>query len=312
MAHPKIHVYASTPQAFFVNSFIVETENSVVLIDTQFLVSAARSLNAALTAIGKPLAGIIITHPHPDHYNGLPQILSVHPAARICATKATGEGMLATQAVKRATWTPVYGSDYPLQDGSPNEIVEPGCTIRMAGLDFVIDELGPGESSTNCVVHIPEARVLIASDLIYNDCHPWLAEERTDLWLQQLAAVEKRYSKVPVVYAGHGAQGDAQLFRKQRHYIEDFRQIVASHQKDGMLDDQHLGEVLNLTRKGRESWPLDGLIEINAKAVARESAERSARLKCKAIPSDNDLRGFQENDAAFRSIRTNRHDGLAP
>lgn len=41
---PKVHVHTSSPDAFFVNSFIIEGERNLILIDTQFVLSEARAL----------------------------------------------------------------------------------------------------------------------------------------------------------------------------------------------------------------------------------------------------------------------------
>jgi glyoxylase-like metal-dependent hydrolase (beta-lactamase superfamily II) len=82
---PKVHVYRSSPDAFFVNSFIIEGEKSLVLVDTQFVLSETHALVETTAALQKPLA-ILITHPHPDHYNGLATILASHPGTGVYAT----------------------------------------------------------------------------------------------------------------------------------------------------------------------------------------------------------------------------------
>jgi glyoxylase-like metal-dependent hydrolase (beta-lactamase superfamily II) len=62
----------SSPDAFFVNSFIIEGVRSLVLVDTQFVISEVSVVADRIAAMQKPLAAILITHPHPDHYNGSP------------------------------------------------------------------------------------------------------------------------------------------------------------------------------------------------------------------------------------------------
>src|ERR1700722_11368888 len=66
----KVHMFTSTPGEMDTNSFLIETAASVVAIDTQFLGTPARQFRAMLDAIDKPLRAVVITHPHPDHFNG--------------------------------------------------------------------------------------------------------------------------------------------------------------------------------------------------------------------------------------------------
>jgi hypothetical protein len=57
MTH-KTHTFSPSERAFLVNSFVLEGERSVVVIDTEFLVSSVPALRAKLDAIGKPLAAL--------------------------------------------------------------------------------------------------------------------------------------------------------------------------------------------------------------------------------------------------------------
>src|SRR5579864_5679615 len=45
---PRMHVHTSSPDAFFVNSFIIEGVRSLVLADTQFVLSEANMESAGL------------------------------------------------------------------------------------------------------------------------------------------------------------------------------------------------------------------------------------------------------------------------
>ena len=267
---PIIHAYAATPDKFFVNSFIIEGQSGLVLIDTQFLVSSARELAKRITAIGKPLEAVIITHPHPDHFNGLPIILEAFGPVPVYATPPTINGMVTTQAAKRAAWTPVFGDDYPPTDALPDCELGPDETLTLAGVALRIVDLGPGESSDITVIHIPEADALIASDLIYNRCHPWIAEHRSMRWLEQIDRVSATFGNVGTIYAGHGAAGGPELLGEQRRYIEDFRALVAGSLVHGVVDEANLAAIQSATTRDRNGWPLEMLIRMNATAIAEE------------------------------------------
>ena len=49
-----------------VNSFVIHGPDGVVVLT----VSDAALVREAVTRAGRPLAGVVITHPHPDHYAG--------------------------------------------------------------------------------------------------------------------------------------------------------------------------------------------------------------------------------------------------
>jgi glyoxylase-like metal-dependent hydrolase (beta-lactamase superfamily II) len=266
-----IHVYAAPADKFFVNSFLIETATGVVVVDTQFLVSSALALRSRLDALGKPLAGVVVTHPHPDHFNGLPILLEGLPPTPVYATKATIAGIASTQAAKREAWTPVYGADYPPTDGLPDRAIAEDTTLFLAGAELRVLDLGPGESSDITVIHLPQADALIASDLIYNQCHPWLAEHRSRQWLDQLHTMAERFSSVEHVFPGHGPAGGPELFAGQRDYIDAFRDVVAANARNGRLDASALADIRQATTTGRAGWPLEALIDMNAQAIAEES-----------------------------------------
>src|SRR5919109_3780818 len=59
---PQIHNYTSSGLAP-VNSWIIETKNGVVVVDTQRQFSEAKKLLNEVEKINKPILGVIITHP---------------------------------------------------------------------------------------------------------------------------------------------------------------------------------------------------------------------------------------------------------
>jgi glyoxylase-like metal-dependent hydrolase (beta-lactamase superfamily II) len=267
----QVHVFGSPESAFLVNSFIVETQHGLVLVDTQFLRSSARQLRDMIRVFNKPLLAIFITHPHPDHFNGTAEIARDWPGLPIYATQSTINVIRATQAGKRATWTPVYGVDYPHETMVPNRAIRPGESIFVDGLELQIDDLGEGESADINVIYLPQSDQLIASDLLYHRVHPWLAEGRTQQWLKQLDIVRERYHAARAVFPGHGEAADLAALKQQTEYLEAFRDRL----REGIADlarptTEEKSEIALTMLEQYPDYPLKALVGMNIVGVAKE------------------------------------------
>src|SRR5580692_7467968 len=108
MTTPKIHRYCSRSEAFFVNSWIVELADGLVIVDSQFLVSEATALIQKVRGFRQPPVALLLTHPHPDHYNGAALVQAAFPGIEIIATQKTFDGIKSSEGPKRAFWTPIH------------------------------------------------------------------------------------------------------------------------------------------------------------------------------------------------------------
>src|SRR5579863_1741080 len=231
-ASPKLHIHTSSPDAFFVNSFIIEGQRSLILVDTQFVISEAMAVADKIAALQKPLAAILITHPHPDHYNGIASILERYPGTSVHATAGTIEGIRKTAEPKRAYWTPIVGPDYPQTFAIPEVTVRNGEHLSIDGIEIIVDDFGPTECSDNTAIELPQIDSVIISDLVYNRVHPWLAEGRSDLWLEALAKANRRFGSAKLLYAGHGPAGSPSIIDEQAAYINMAKEAVARAMKE--------------------------------------------------------------------------------
>jgi glyoxylase-like metal-dependent hydrolase (beta-lactamase superfamily II) len=71
------------------------TDTGVVVVDAQRLLSEARKVVAEARATGMPLVGVLLTHPHTDHYGGLSEVLAAAPPPRelptLMVTRVAGQ-----------------------------------------------------------------------------------------------------------------------------------------------------------------------------------------------------------------------------
>jgi glyoxylase-like metal-dependent hydrolase (beta-lactamase superfamily II) len=275
---PKVHIHRSSPDAFFVNSFIIEGARSLILVDTQFVLSEANAVAERIAALQKPLAAILITHPHPDHYNGLASILEKHAGTQVHATAATINGIRETAELKRAYWTPIVGSDYPQRFAFPNVSVTDGERLNIDGVELVIDDFGPTECSDNTAIELPQIDAVIISDLVYNRVHPWLAEGRSRLWLEALAKASRRFGSAKILYAGHGPAGSLSIIDEQAAYINMAWETVARAMKeDPELSDTSKSAIQQRMRSEYKKWPLEMIIDMNTASLAGEIQSHSGK-----------------------------------
>ena len=112
MTGPVVHTYRAAESGLLVNSYLVEGEQGIVVVDTNLLLSDIAALRARLEALHKPLRAIFVTHPHPDHFNGVLALVRGSEVP-VYATADVGRVIMEIAAAKRAQWSPVYGQEWP-------------------------------------------------------------------------------------------------------------------------------------------------------------------------------------------------------
>ncbi len=127
-----------------VNSFLVHGPDGVVVVDGMLTVSDAALVRQAMDDSGD-LAGVIVTHPHPDHYAGLAHLVGPDDVP-IVATKAVDEIIRRDDHLKDEVVGPMMGDEWPSRRVFPNQVVDDGDDVRLGGVSMAVRELGPGES----------------------------------------------------------------------------------------------------------------------------------------------------------------------
>src|SRR5690349_11467605 len=139
----RIHVYTSGEPMLKVNAFIVEASKELVIVDTTLTNSDSKALKQRAESLGKPIAGIILTHGHPDHIAGTFN-LATKADIPIFALSSVKKLMEDTEETKHKQWSGVFGNEWISRWVYPNELVKDGDTIKIAGLKFNVHDIGSG------------------------------------------------------------------------------------------------------------------------------------------------------------------------
>ena len=272
---PKVHQITASDQGLAVNAYLIEGDHGVVEIDSALTVSDAKALRAKVDALGKPLLAILVTHGHPDHYNGIAQVIEGRKVP-VYATGAVAKVIRDWDARKDAQWKPVFGAEWPAKRVFPDHEVKDGDKLTFDGMTFVAHALGPAESYADSYWELVGAEHdAFIGDEVLAGSHAYTNDGHTTEWLANLDKLSKSLAGVRHVYPGHGPAGDASLFAWQKQYLVTYRGEVDRLRAGAtkLTDDQKQ----QLVEKLKAAYPKatnEFMIALGADTVASELAKR--------------------------------------
>jgi glyoxylase-like metal-dependent hydrolase (beta-lactamase superfamily II) len=210
-----------------VNAYLVHGPEGVTIVDGMLTVSDARKVRAVLDAGAADLAGVVITHPHPDHYAGLAHIVDGQDVP-IVATAEVDSVIRRDDALKETIVGPMMGAEWPDRRVFPNHIVKDGDIVTLGGVDLRVRSLGPGESFADTIWQLDDDTLFIG-DVAYHAMHAFLGDGQWPNWLEVIDRLERDLPSSATLYVGHGPPGGKELLAAQRRYIETFVESVRRH-----------------------------------------------------------------------------------
>jgi glyoxylase-like metal-dependent hydrolase (beta-lactamase superfamily II) len=253
---PVVHTYRSGDSGLFANSYLVEGTEGIVAIDAPLLRLDGRAFRARLEALRKPLLGVLLTHPHTDHYNTVGDLLAGERVP-VIAHRDVDRDIRAKQVLDPATLS--------------NQTVADEESVELGRLLFTAWDFGPGESASQTVWLLGDGDTAFVGDLAFNGTHSNLAEGRTDAWLRAIDRAEDALAGVRTLYVGHGSPATPAVLAEQRRYLLMARETIGHVAEGrGQLTEDEADRVAGLMERYLPGAPLSRLVAAGASAVAAE------------------------------------------
>ena len=205
---------------------IIESANSLVLVDAQFLAPYATQFRAYADSLGKPIDRLYLSHRHPDHWFGLGAAFADVPVHALSET---------------ATFIKDHGEDSRQDHGHlgdlnadrvvvPQHVVDPDEDVVIDGVRYSFEEVTETEIDTLLVVKLPDLGVQFVADLVYSGTHLYLTSQ-IGHWIEVLGAM--LVSDYDLFLPGHGLPADKKEVARNIEYLAAAEQAIA----DGLTDD---------------------------------------------------------------------------
>ncbi|WP_334029188.1 MBL fold metallo-hydrolase [Alteromonas sp. P256] len=213
-----------------VNSFWIEGEDGVIVIDTQWLLSDADIvLNHIADTVSQPITDILITHPHTDHFGGIQAFIDASPRKPIVhagfdtarSIQHDEQGFLSSRK-KQFTdnITSAVTIDHVLDDDQ---------SFQIQGIEFNTITFRGNEAVATTLFYIASHDALFTGDMVNNDTMPIFYQGNIDGWIEQLEALKDRFPAETILFPGHGKPGRAnELISRQLDVLKTYRNSIAA------------------------------------------------------------------------------------
>ena len=241
------------------NVGIIDNGKETIIFDTFLTPEVTKELIEIVKELGlSPIKYVINSHYHNDHIRGN----QVFPAdVDIISTKKTAELiehwepldieeernyapkrfayfdslLTAFQGdstdrdyLKIQMWRPYYEvlseSHKVIKTRLPNIFVDDQKELNGPKRKIQLISKGQGHTESDLVLYLPDDQILFTGDLVFNDCHPYLAHGNTENlknWLNYLNSL-----KVKTLIPGHGLKGGKTLISDMKEYVETVESLA--------------------------------------------------------------------------------------
>jgi glyoxylase-like metal-dependent hydrolase (beta-lactamase superfamily II) len=224
-----------------ITSTLIFGEHDAVLVDAMMTIAEADALADWVALHNRNLETIYITHAHFDHFYGLGILLERFPSARAITTPATLNAMQSsfTPPIERLARR-CFPGQIPTRLVPPEPYAQD--TFTLEDHEIRIIEQGHTDSADTTSLHVPSIGLIVAGDVVYNECHMYVGDTTPDSRKNWIAALDKLAAlNATTVVAGHkkpGAPDSPSAIQDTKRYLQDYDQLQKTAKSDQELFDQ--------------------------------------------------------------------------
>lgn len=223
-----LQVYNAPAMSFLVNSALLTGPKEAVVIDAGFTRADAYRIAANVLDSGKTLTTILVSNADPDYYFGAEVLKALFPQAKVVATPAVRERIVAKLPAKVAFWGPKMGANAPAQPIVPEALAGDRLTVDGEAIEI--------RGTTGLLAHrpyvwVPSLHAILGNVAVLGNMHVWTADTQKpaerQAWIAQLD--EMKALQPRIVVPGHMAPGtplDAGTIDFTRGYLVKFESAL--------------------------------------------------------------------------------------
>ena len=203
------------------NTLVVVGERGVLVLDANYLPSAARADIAAIKKLTpRPVRWLVNSHWHYDHNNGNAEYRKAFPGVEIVAHVETRRLMDANCArYNRGLGAKSSPELAKFEYAAPTVTFERELTIDLGGREARVVHLGRGNTPGDTLVHLARERIVASGDLVVAPV-PYAWNSYPLEWIATLRAL--RGLQPAIVLPGHGP------VMRDLGYVEDVEALLES------------------------------------------------------------------------------------
>jgi glyoxylase-like metal-dependent hydrolase (beta-lactamase superfamily II) len=160
-------------------STLISDDDGALLVDCLITQQEGRQLAAWVKSRDREPGYVYITHPHADHFLGLPEILAAFPRAR---PVALAESIPAMEEQVSPGYMQAWGGFFPGQltarPAVPAALA--GTTVPVGGSAATVIPVGTTDTGHSSVLHVPGLSLVVSGDVVYNRTHMWMSGSTPD------------------------------------------------------------------------------------------------------------------------------------
>lgn len=208
-------------------SILIYGEKDAVLVDTFITIEHNQKLIEWIKSFDVNLKYIYITHGHGDHFFGIKQIKETFPNVKVLATEGTVKESYKQNNLIESFWDTLFPNQIPQPQVLPDAIDTDSFELEGHRLEII--EAGFTDTANTTSLWIPDIKLVVAGDVVYNGIHQYLTETTESTRLNWIQAIDRLINLNPeFVIAGHKVpekDNNPNILAETKQYLLDFNRL---------------------------------------------------------------------------------------